>query len=152
MDLSDVPGCRNCKSRGLDEYFVKRAASTFIVTIEGDGMAGSGVCDGDTLIVDRSRSLARPPRRCRYRWRSDRSLQPSGGASNQDPLPLIKRGLVVAPVVDAGGAGGFVVGHLLGDRVFATVVQIFGDPGGSKAMGADSGVDAEVGGAARVMR
>ena len=40
----------------LDEHFIKRPASTFFVTVEGDGMDEQGIRTGDTLIVDRSRT------------------------------------------------------------------------------------------------
>ena len=40
----------------LDERFIKRPASTFFVTAEGDGMDEQGIRTGDTLIVDRSRT------------------------------------------------------------------------------------------------
>ena len=51
------------------------------------------------------------------------------------------------PVVEAGGAGAFVVGHLLGDFEFAAVAEVFGDAGGAEAVAADSGFDTGVGGA-----
>ena len=38
----------------LDEHFIKRPATTFFVTVEGDGMDDQGIRTGDTLIVDRS--------------------------------------------------------------------------------------------------
>ena len=41
-------------SLSLDAHFIKRPASTFFVTAEGDGMAGEGILAGDTLVVDRS--------------------------------------------------------------------------------------------------
>ena len=40
----------------LDGHFIKRPASTFFVTVEGNGMAGEGILAGDTLVVDRSRT------------------------------------------------------------------------------------------------
>ncbi len=43
-------------SLSLDAHFIKRPASTFFVTAEGDGMAGEGILAGDTLVVDRSRT------------------------------------------------------------------------------------------------
>ena len=43
-------------SLSLDAHFIKRPASTFFVTVEGDGMAGEGILAGDTLAVDRSRT------------------------------------------------------------------------------------------------
>jgi hypothetical protein len=45
--------------------------------------------------------------------------------------------LIVAPVVEPGGAGGFMAGHLLGDLELAAVLQIGGDAGGAEAVGAD---------------
>ena len=53
-----------------------------------------------------------------------------------------------AAVVEAGGEGAFVVGHLLGDFEFAAVAEVFGDAGGAKTVAADLGFDASVGGAA----
>ena len=35
--------------------------------------------------------------------------------SNQNPLDFIERELIVAPVIEAGGAGALVVCHLLRD-------------------------------------
>ena len=43
-------------SLSLDAHFIKRPAATFFVTAEGDGMAEHGILDGDTLIVDHSRT------------------------------------------------------------------------------------------------
>ena len=41
--------------------------------------------------------------------------------SDQNPLDLIKRDLIVAPVVKPGCAGGFVIGHLLRHLELAAV-------------------------------
>lgn len=38
----------------LNEYLVKHPAATFFVKVSGDSMIGAGICDGDTLVVDRS--------------------------------------------------------------------------------------------------
>ena len=43
--------------------------------------------------------------------------------SNHDPLNLVQRDLIVAPVVEARGACGFMVGHLLGDLDLAAIAQ-----------------------------
>ena len=40
----------------LDAQFIKRSASTFFVTVEGDGMAGEGILADDIVVVDRSRT------------------------------------------------------------------------------------------------
>lgn len=39
---------------GLDEMLIRRPAATFLVKVSGDAMAGAGVHEGDTLVVDRS--------------------------------------------------------------------------------------------------
>lgn len=38
----------------LNEYMIKRKASTYFVNVEGDSMIGAGIFDGDIVIVDRS--------------------------------------------------------------------------------------------------
>ena len=43
----------------LDSQFIKKPAATFFAVIEGDGMAEREILDGDTLIVDRSRTPGR---------------------------------------------------------------------------------------------
>ncbi len=45
---------RGTNRLSLDERFVRRPAATFFAVVEGDGMAGRGLFDGDILIVDRS--------------------------------------------------------------------------------------------------
>ena len=67
---------------------------------------------------------------------------------NQNPLDLVERDLVVASVVEPGGAGGFVVGHLLRHFEFAPVPQILRDAGGAEAVAAYFRLDARVEGAA----
>jgi DNA polymerase V len=39
----------------LNEHLVAHPAATFVVTVEGDSMAGAGIRDGDLLVVDRAR-------------------------------------------------------------------------------------------------
>src|SRR5262245_42517133 len=55
---------------------------------------------------------------CRY---SSAVTAASSPSSNQDALDFVETDLVVAPVVEAGGPGALVVGHLLGDFEFAAV-------------------------------
>src|SRR5271167_545228 len=62
--------------------------------------------------------------------------------SNQNPLDLIEADLVVASVVEAGGAGAFVVGHLLRDFQLAAVPKVLGNAGSAEGMAADRGRDA----------
>lgn len=38
----------------LNELLVKRPAATFFVRVQGDSMIGTGIHDGDLLVVDRS--------------------------------------------------------------------------------------------------
>ena len=71
------------------------------------------------------------------RWRRE---------SDPDAFDLVEGDLVRAAVVEASGAGAFVVGHLLGDFEFAAVAEVFGDAGGTEAVAADLGFDAGVGG------
>lgn len=39
----------------LNEHLVAHPAATFVVTVEGDSMAGAGIRDGDLLVVDWAR-------------------------------------------------------------------------------------------------
>lgn len=48
---------------------------------------------------------------------------------NDNPLHLIKRDLISAPVIEARCASGFVISHLLCDFELAAVAQIFRDAG-----------------------
>ena len=57
-------------------------------------------------------------------------------------LDLLEADLIVAAVIEAGGAGALVVGHLLGDLELAAVLEVFGDAGGAKGVVADPGEDA----------
>ena len=70
------------------------------------------------------------------------------GGADKDALDLVERDLVGAAVVEAGGAGAFVVGHLLGDFEFAAIAEVFGDAGDAEVVAADLGFDAGAGGAA----
>ncbi len=38
----------------LNKYLIKNPASTFFARVSGDSMIGSGIYDGDILIIDRS--------------------------------------------------------------------------------------------------
>ena len=38
----------------LDEHLIRQPASTFLVRVAGDGLAGAGIHDGDLLVVDRA--------------------------------------------------------------------------------------------------
>ena len=38
----------------LDEHLVRNPASTFMVRVEGESMAGDNIHDGDVLVVDRA--------------------------------------------------------------------------------------------------
>ncbi len=69
-------------------------------------------------------------------------------ASDQNPFDFIETDLVVAPVVEAGGAGALVVRHLLRHFELAAVAQIFRDAGRAEAVAADLRLDAGVRGAA----
>lgn len=42
------------KNLSLDEYLIKRPASTFFVRVNGHSMCNAHILDGDLLIVDRS--------------------------------------------------------------------------------------------------
>ena len=42
------------KAADLNDLLVKHPASTFYLRARGDSMEGAGICDGATLIVDRS--------------------------------------------------------------------------------------------------
>ena len=64
--------------------------------------------------------------------------------SNPDPLDLVQGNLIPAAVVKAGGAGGFVVGHLLGDLELPAVLQICRDTGSTEGVAGDFGTDAGV--------
>ena len=38
----------------LEEMLIRRPAATFLMKVSGDSLAGAGIREGDTLIVDRS--------------------------------------------------------------------------------------------------
>ena len=38
----------------LDAHLIRQPASTFLVRVAGDGLAGAGIHDGDLLVVDRA--------------------------------------------------------------------------------------------------
>ncbi|MCC3274956.1 translesion error-prone DNA polymerase V autoproteolytic subunit [Arthrobacter sp. zg-Y20] len=38
----------------LNRHLIRDPTSTYVVRVEGDSMAGTGICNGDELIVDRS--------------------------------------------------------------------------------------------------
>lgn len=38
----------------LDQLMIERPAATFFVRVDGESMAGAGICPGDILVVDRS--------------------------------------------------------------------------------------------------
>jgi hypothetical protein len=56
-------------------------------------------------------------------------------ARNQNPFDLVERNSIVAAVVKAGGAGGFVISHLLRHFELAAIAQVFGNPGRAEAVG-----------------
>ena len=60
-------------------------------------------------------------------------------ASNQDSLDLIKRDLILAPVVKPGGVGTFMIRHLLGDFKSSANAKALGDAGGPEGVAADAG-------------
>jgi len=62
-------------------------------------------------------------------------------ASDHDPFDLVEGNVVAAPVVEAGGAGRLVVGHLLGDFELAAVLEIGGNAGGAEGVAADLRLD-----------
>lgn len=72
----------------------------------------------------------------------------SNNLLNQNPLDLIEADPVVSASIRTGGAGGFVVRHLLGYFELAAVAQIFRDPGGAEAVAADFCADAGLDGPA----
>ena len=41
-------------SLNLNDYLVKHPSSTFYIYVKGDSMIGSGIYDGDLMVVDRS--------------------------------------------------------------------------------------------------
>ena len=41
----------------LMELLVKRPAATFYIRVKGESLRGIGICDGDIIIVDRSKSV-----------------------------------------------------------------------------------------------
>ena len=41
-------------SLDLNDYLVKHPSSTFYIYVKGDSMIGSGIYDGDLMVVDRS--------------------------------------------------------------------------------------------------
>ncbi len=60
-------------------------------------------------------------------------------SSNHNPLDLIERDLIGAPIIEARRAGTFMVGHLLGDFQLAPVAEIFRNPRRAEGMIADLG-------------
>ena len=58
-------------------------------------------------------------------------------ALNQNAFGLIERAPVVSPVVKTRGAGGLVVGHLLGHLELSAVTQVLRDPGRPEAVARD---------------
>ena len=62
-------------------------------------------------------------------------------SSDRDPLDLVQRDLIAAPVVEPGRAGRLVVGHLLRDLQLPPFAGI-GDAGGAESVAADSRADA----------
>ena len=69
-------------------------------------------------------------------------------SSNHNPLDLIERDLIGAPIIQAGRAGTLVIGHLLRNFQFPPVAEIFRNSGRTKGMIADLSPNADVGGAA----
>jgi hypothetical protein len=63
-------------------------------------------------------------------------------ASNHNPLDLIERDLIAAPVTEAGSPGRLMDGHLLGDLQPAAVLEVGRYPGGAEGVAADLGLDA----------
>lgn len=57
--------------------------------------------------------------------------------SNKNALDLIKRDVVLAPVIEPGGARALMVGHLLGDFELAAVAQVLRDARRPKRVAAD---------------
>ena len=60
----------------------------------------------------------------------------------RNPLHLVERHAVVPPVVQTGGSGGLVAGHLLRNFELAAVRKVGGDAGGPEAVATDLGLDA----------
>src|ERR1700733_7782478 len=59
-------------------------------------------------------------------------------SSIHHPLNLIERHRIVAPVVEARGAGRFVAGHLLGHFELTAILEVGGDARGAEAVAGDS--------------
>jgi hypothetical protein len=66
--------------------------------------------------------------------------------SDHNPLDLIERDLVAAPVVEAGSPGRLMGGHLLGGLQPAAVLEVGRYPGGAEGVAADLGLDAGLAG------
>src|ERR1022692_3852670 len=62
--------------------------------------------------------------------------------SNHDPLHFIKRDLVPAAIVEAGGSRRLVRGHLLRHFELAAVLQVSGNSGCAERMAPDQSLDA----------
>ena len=62
-------------------------------------------------------------------------------SSDHDPLDLIERHLILAPVVEPGRPSALVVGHLLRDLELAAVPRVLGNPGPPERMAADLRLD-----------
>src|ERR1035437_7814197 len=67
-------------------------------------------------------------------------------ALNHNPLDLIERDLIAAPVIEAGSPGRLMGGHLLGDLQPAAVLEVSRYPGGAEGVGGDLGLDAGLAG------
>ena len=59
--------------------------------------------------------------------------------SKRNPLNLIERDLITAPVIEPSRSCRLMTGHVLGDLQLATVLEVSGDAGGAEAVGADFG-------------
>jgi hypothetical protein len=58
-------------------------------------------------------------------------------ALNQYPLRLIQRHLIVAMIIEASRACGFMIRHALSNLELADVAQLLGDPGRPERVIAD---------------
>jgi hypothetical protein len=58
-----------------------------------------------------------------------------------DPLNLVERYLIAAPVIESSRPGRLVRGHLLGDLEPAAVLEVGSDAGGPEGVAADLGFD-----------
>src|ERR1035441_756950 len=67
-------------------------------------------------------------------------------ASDHNPLDLIERDLIAAPVIEAGSPGRLMGAIWRADLQRAAVLEVSRDPGGAERVAADLGLDAGLAG------